>query len=284
MPRLQEILAAKGFGEPDLMILDSSTMAPLWRSLGHPRLFYRVTDNNKNYPDMPPMVTEFEEYLAHEAEIVIYTGSALAPYVESLAPRVSLCVANGVDVAHFSQAQELPEDYRNIPAPRAVYIGTIAQWFDEELIAKAARFCPGVSFVIIGPGAQTLEKLRDIDNVYLLGSKPYAQVPAYMQHAHVGLIPFQTKGIEAFVDDINPLKLYEYMATGLPVVSTPIQQVNMLKSPAIVAADEEGFCQSVREVCTTRSDGENERRFALRFDWSNQFSALADYLETPAVT
>ena len=88
----------------------------------------------------------------------------------------------------------------------------MAEWFDTALLAATARALPQVSFVIIGPGSTRLTELADFRNVYLLGTRPYAVIPAYYQHAAVGLIPFTRAGHAAFVDSINPLKLYEYTA------------------------------------------------------------------------
>jgi len=274
-PALAPFLAARGFGKPDLIIADSALMLPLWQSLGRPRLVYRVTDLNDAYPNQPTTLRALELEIARAAELVVYTGDALGPYVAQLAPARSLCIGNGVDVAHFSGQQQLPPEYADIPSPRAVYVGTVAEWFDTGLIARTARALPDVSFVIIGPGSTRLHALAGLGNVYCLGTRPYAAIPAYFQHAALGLIPFARDSHADFVDSINPLKLYEYMAAGLGVVSTAFRQISELASPARIATSPEDFITAVGALARAPSDGIAERAFAHRFDWTHQFEPFA---------
>lgn len=274
-PRLAPFLAAQGFASPDLMITDSALMLPLWRILGEPRLVYRVTDRNASYPNRPASLDGLEVEIASAAELVVYTGRSLGNYVAGLGARDSLCIANGVDTAHFAEPARPPAEYSKIPAPRAVYVGTVADWFDADLIAATADQLPQVSFVIIGPGAERLTDRIKAANIHCLGPRPYAEIPAYLQHAAVGLIPFRRDGHQAFVDAINPLKLYEYMAAGLPVVSTAFEQVVALASPAAVPSDAAGFIEAIAEQVQAPGDGMRERAFAKQLDWSQQFAPLA---------
>lgn len=277
-PRLPSFLATKGFGRPDLMVLDSALMLPLWQKLERPRLIYRVTDRNRDFPNQPSALSTMERELASAADLVVYTGSALADYVAGLQPRQALCIPNGVESGHFADFHAEPDEYKSIPAPRAVFVGTIAEWFDESLVVQAAHACRNVSFVIIGPGSGRLTRLSSLVNVHLLGPRPYACIPAYLQHAALGLIPFRSTSERAFVDNINPLKLYEYMAAGLPVVSTAFQQIEELASPAHIAAHPDAFISAVQRCATTASNGYAERAFASRFDWTHQFAPLAKRL------
>jgi glycosyltransferase involved in cell wall biosynthesis len=133
--------------------------------------------------------------------------------------------------------------------------------------------------VIIGPRGDGLEGVDMLpSNVHLLGPRPYASVPAYMAAAGVGLIPFRTRGMKAFVDDINPLKLYEYMAAGLPVVTTPIAQVAALSSPARVAEGPAAFADAIRAALADETGGTAEKSFAAGFDWGQQFLPLVERL------
>jgi len=138
---------------------------------------------------------------------------------------------------------------------------------------------PHVSFVVIGPYPQRIARLSRFPNVHVLGPRPYKDLPAYLQHASVGLIPFRRKGIENFVDDINPLKLYEYMAAGLAVVTTPIGQVEAMGAPAVIARDAADFAEAIVRLAGATSDRRAERDFAARFDWSRQFEPLTGWLD-----
>lgn len=278
-PSVVTHLRTQGFGQPDLMIADSALMLSLWHRVCRPRLIYRVTDRNCEFPGRPPVLDQLEHELAASAELVVTTGQALEPYVAGLGARESLCVANGVDLAHFSGRHKMPQEYYSIPEPRAIYVGSIAKWFDAQLVSEAASRLPNVNFVIIGPGSEKLEKLKSLSNIHLLGARPYSEIPAYLTHATVGLIPFGGARLGKFIDDINPLKLYEYMCAGLPVVSTSFEQIRQLQSPAVLANGIDEFVDALVKKCRSQRDGQAERAFAARFDWTNQFAPLVARLD-----
>jgi glycosyltransferase involved in cell wall biosynthesis len=273
-------LASNGFAGFDLAVIDSALMLPLWRRLGSARLVYRVTDRNVDFPHQPSGLRAMEQALARAAEIVVCTGDTLLPYVARLAPKQSLCIPNGVDLAHFREPGAVPADLAAVPEPRAIYVGSLGAWFDRVLVERLAAALPEVSFVIIGPYGDALAgRGPPPPNLHYLGPRPYASIPAYLAGARVGLIPFRRNGMEAFVDDINPLKLYEYMAAGLAVVTTPIAQVQALSSPAHVASDEAAMAGLVRRLCLAPGDGAAERAFAARYDWSRLFQPLVERLD-----
>lgn len=273
-PHLLRTLDLHGFSCPDVVIFDSVAMNSVWELLGRPNLVYRVTDNNADFPGLPELIPVIEKQMAQHARMVTYTGSALERYVDGLDVENTLCVPNGVDYSHFANAMAPPEEYKYIPEPRALYVGSIASWFDEDLVKAVAGNSPDTSFVIIGPGSESLKKLANHSNVHLLGARSYQHVPAYLQHAQVGIIPFKPDGCQAFFDDINPLKLYEYMAAGLPVVSTAINQVKMLNSPAKIAKNKHEFSSAIIEFCSSSEQKIAEKKFAKSHDWEHQFHAL----------
>jgi len=101
------------------------------------------------------------------------------------------------------------------PHPRFGYVGTIGPWLDIALLIELASACPKGSVVVIGPWEIPIP--RDIPpNLHILGVKSYAQLPQYLAGFDVGLIPFKTGPLSQAV---NPVKLFEYVAAGLPVVA-----------------------------------------------------------------
>lgn len=274
LPPVRRVLAAHGFDRLDLMIADTVLAAPLADRLKPTRLVYRVTDRNADYPGAPRHLVQAERDLAARAHAVICTGDALIDYARAMSGREPICIANGVDIDHFAIPQPEPEDLQAIPGPRALYVGTLATWFDWSLLSQAATRRPAISFIVIGPTEHGEAPGGLPANVHVLGPRPYAQVPGYMQHCDLGLIPFRGHGKDPFVDAINPLKLYEYMAAGLPVVTTPFAQVKALASPAELAATPDDFAAAI-DRSLDRDDGYGaERAFAARHSWDRQFAPL----------
>ena len=119
--------------------------------------------------------------------------------------------------------------------------GLIADWVDVELLAHVAKSFPGGSLALVGKTTTDVSRLQRLPNVHLLGRKPYAELPAYCKGFDVALNPFR---INELTLNSNPLKVREYLAAGLPVVSTPVPEVVRLKHCRIAS----GPYEFTREV------------------------------------
>jgi len=206
----------------------------------------------------------------------------LEEYVKKLKPKSSLYLPNGVNFHHFAERSwEIPLEYSSIPRPIAVYAGAIESWFDYELIKIVAASLPRVSFVIIGPDSHGLAQhnLEPFNNIYLIGEKPYEYLPSYMKYADIGLIPFNVQDHCELISHVNPLKLYEYMASGLPVVSTDWLELRKLESPAVLCKTPHDFIKGVRQTLEKPFNKKDLVEFAKNHDWSHQFKLLSDSLE-----
>ena len=115
-----------------------------------------------------------------------------------------------------------PADLAAIPRPRIGFIGLIRSWVDLELIAAVARRRSSWQFVMIGDSTEDLAPCRDLPNVHFLGNRPYGTLPAYCCGLDAAIIPFRLNDLTRAV---NPIKLREYLSAGLPVVSTPLPEV-----------------------------------------------------------
>ena len=142
------------------------------------------------------------------------------------------------------------------------------------MIEKLAYDLPHVSFVLIGPGQHHL--FPDLKNIYFLRPKPYSCIPGYLQHADVGVIPFNVKTYPDLIHSVNPLKLYEYMACGLPVVATSWQELRAMGSPAFLATSPEEFQEGLQEALTKPALKEEYQTFAKNQDWSRKAKQLIE--------
>ncbi len=263
-PSLTSKLKHQGFDKPDLLYFDSPTHAFLMKTLSPKYSIYRLADYNKAFQQTAVAKKHLEEKLMREVDCVIYTAKGLETYVKSAQPKRMEFVPNGVDFSHFAHSREVPLEYQNLKGPIAVYVGAIREWFDTDLLMSAARALPNMNFVLIGPNER--KKLQHLPNLHLLGVRSWKEIPAYLQHATVGLIPFDVKGHPELIHRVNPLKLYEYMASGIPVVSTKWDELEHLKSPAHLASSKEEFIHILKDLKSTG----DYKSFAEKHDWKER--------------
>jgi glycosyltransferase involved in cell wall biosynthesis len=173
----------------------------------------------------------------------------------------------------------LPVEYGKIPRPIAVYTGAIDFWFDFGLVEYAARRMPEVSFVLIGPADLARTRMERLPNLYLLGRRSYQSLPPYVRYADVGIIPLNVTDYPALVNHVHPLKLYEYMACGLPVVAVAWDELRNINSPASLSHNPEEFVQRIHQALEQPGDPIQNRSFAGKADWMSRVAALVEELD-----
>ncbi|MBI5529688.1 MAG: glycosyltransferase [Deltaproteobacteria bacterium] len=281
LPSIGRVLRRSGFGEVDLLYFDSPVQAGLLTRVAHRRSVFRIADRMDGFSSFAPAFVTMQRELAGRVDLVIYSARSLASYVEALGPRNSMLVPNGVDFRHFAEGRrETPPEYGSIPRPRAVYVGAMDEWFDFELVSRAAAEMPHVSFVLIGPDRIARARLASLPNLHVLGARPFDKVPSYLHHADAGIIPFDVAGHARLVHTVNPLKLYEYMACGLPVVAAAWRELEEAKSPARLYQDSGGFMNALRDALETPGDRGAAIEFARKADWDERVGELIGRLDS----
>lgn len=196
-----------------------------------------------------------EEELCRKSDLVITTAMSLQKSKQAWNSNTIL-IPHGVDFKHFNRALtetfQCPDELRNIPSPRLGFFGLIRDWVDLDLLARVAGKRQDWNFVLIGDADSSvdLDRYRDVPNMHFLGRKPYGELPAYCQHFDVGLIPFK---VNELTYAVNPIKLREYLSAGLPVVSTPMPEVQLYDLLVEVADNAEAFHRSI-EACLKNSE------------------------------
>jgi glycosyltransferase involved in cell wall biosynthesis len=200
-------------------------MLPFSRHIEADATVFDAMDELSKFRFAPAKLVELEQELIDKADIVFTGGSSLYEAKKDRHARVH-CFPSSVDRAHFAKARaELfdPADQEDLPLPRLGFYGVIDERFDTELLAKVAEMRPDWQFVMVGPVVKISEdELPKRPNIHYLGSKTYAQLPAYLSGWDVALMPFAMNESTMF---ISPTKTPEYLAGGKPVVSTPIRDV-----------------------------------------------------------
>jgi glycosyltransferase involved in cell wall biosynthesis len=223
------------------------------------------------------LVERLEHRTLAASDVVITTSAKLFTERQPLHPRVHL-VPHGVDFAHFACVPHLPEsaipaDLRRIRRPVLGYMGIVSDYVDLDLLVQAARRRPDWSIVLLGDTRCDLGALAAVPNVHWLKGRPYEQLPAYCRGFDVGLIPFRQNRL---VQAVNPIKLREYLAAGLPVVSASMDTVRGY-GPAVQLADTlPEFLAACESALRIAADGHPEARQDLvRADG---WDARVDYL------
>lgn len=225
-------------------------------------------------------VLKAEARLAAKADLLVATSKALYDAKSGLCSQSEL-VTHGVDYEHFASSRStvVPEDVRQLPRPVFGFWGLIQDWFDVELVAKVAELRPEWSFALAGEIATDVAPLRALENVHLLGRRPYEELPALARGFDAGLIPFR---VNALTRAVNPIKLREYLSAGLPVVSTPMAEVERYRELVEIADSAEGFVAACERALLRRNpeDAANRKAAMARETWRAKVEELSSHVES----
>jgi len=250
---------------------------------GEEKVVYYCVDEHAAFSGYDrEQVLQDEADLCRRADLVVTTSQALQEAKAPLNPNTIL-VTHGVDYEHFSRAVRedlaVPEDVKDIPHPIMGFFGLIRDWVDLDLLAEVARLRPDWHIVLLGDSTVGLAPYRGIPNMHFLGRRPYEQLPAYCKCFDVGLIPFK---INDLTRAVNPIKLREYLAAGLPVVSTPLPEVKLYSGMVETADTPEGFVRAVEVAKAAGPDGRGIRAAAMaRETWLGKVDGICRRLGAP---
>ncbi|MDR0966644.1 MAG: glycosyltransferase, partial [Myxococcales bacterium] len=226
-------------------------------SLRRRLLIYHCVDEFSEFTGAPQSLLEQEARLASAADLVIVSSERLLERKRPLNPRIAL-VRHGVDHAHFAQALspelDIAPELARLPGPKLGFFGLIEDWIDAELLEAVARAFPGGSLVLLGREKASFPRLKSLPNVHFLGGRPYASLPSFCKGFDVALMPFR---INELTLNSNPLKVREYLAAGLPVVSTAIPEIEALGQCAI-GRDTQSFIEAIQRAL--KNPGPSKKR------------------------
>lgn len=201
-----------------------------------------------------------ERDLLRKADICLATAHTLVTSKREYNPNTFLS-SHGVDYQHFAKAlapeTNVPEDIGHLPHPVIGFFGLIHDWIDLKLIAEVGRTHPEWSVVLIGEVCVSLDGVRELPNIRILGRRPYDTLPAYCKGFDVGIIPFVVSDLSRAV---NPIKLREYLSAGLPVVSTDLPEVKYYSDICSVAHGHDEFIASLEHALRDDTPAKRHQR------------------------
>ena len=213
-----------------------------------------------------------------EADVIFAVSEPLTRKLARTRDRVYL-QPNGVDFELFGSDPETPADIISLPRPVFGYVGVMQERLDVDAIALLARQNPGSSVVMIGPvlTPSHFRTLRSTGNVHFLGPRDHCLIPAYLRSFDVCIMPHVS---DALTRSMNPLKVYEYLAAGRPVVATSLVGFEDTEDLVVSAPDAAAFAASAAEAAA-RDDGlaSARRAYAEQHSWSKRVNAMLSIIE-----
>ncbi len=244
-------------------------------TLGEERIVYYCVDEYTAFKGVDTStLAAIERELIDRADLVIVSAEKLLHSKRSLtAP--TILVRHGVDYEHFASTLHpvtaMPDEVARLPKPLIGYFGLIADdWVDIPLLIHVARSFPTGSLVMLGKVTMDVSALKSEPNIHLLGRKPYADLPAFCKGFDVAIIPFPINEVTL---NANPLKAREYLAAGLPVISTAIPEVQVLGNCLIGSTPEE-FVTRVREGLAAPGPNSSRSRSMESESWSARIEEI----------
>ena len=277
--RVSKLIRAAGFVPADSALILSNVYAiHVARLIPGKFLLYDCNDAHNAFPGMPDWTTDYFRASCRYADAVNASARALYDDIVEIRGGEVGCelMGNGVEYGYFERVRESLGWPDPPNPPRVGYLGAIAPWFNFGFVDKVARAHPDWEVALVGPvmlGVEAqVERLTELPNVSLSPPVAYQDVPALLRTFTVGLIPFR---YDALTRGVNPNKMYEYLAMGLPVVASRFSS-EVQRYPDVVAAPEsddqfvracEAFVALARDPGALLSHRKNACKIAAGHDW-----------------
>lgn len=253
---------------------------PFWANLADKismPIIYDCMDNHQGFTDTGKHLLAIEQKLFRQAEMTLVSSHSLKKVAENNKSNNTTLIPNAGDFNHFSVAKKQivpkPKDLPSINRPIIGYYGAIAEWFDTTILEDIARTHSDKSIVLIGQVTNAkVEKLsQKYKNIYLLGEKKYQELPAYLSYFDVCTIPFI---INDLIKATHPVKVYEYLAAGKPIVTTNMPEISDL-SKNIYMSSIKDFSKNITKALAEKDKHIKERQLVAKQNtWLNRTDQL----------
>jgi glycosyltransferase involved in cell wall biosynthesis len=257
------------------------TAADVAGHLGESHIVYQCVDEYSAFSDAAPEVRERERDLLKKSDLVIVSSEKLLESKQKVNANTHL-VLHGVDFDHFVCATEpqlpIAPEIKALNKPVLGFVGLIADWVDLPLMAELARLRPEWNIVLIGRSDTDTSVFAGLTNVHLLGPRPYKDLPQFLRGIDVALLPFVQNELTYAA---NPLKLREYLAAGLPVVSAPLPEVRRFEPLVRLGSTANDYVAAIDEILSSGAAGcSRERAEQVRGEsWDNKVRELEFHLD-----
>ncbi|MGA2593989.1 MAG: polysaccharide pyruvyl transferase family protein [Bryobacteraceae bacterium] len=270
---IRQLCADCGISESAVLI-----QLPFWRQVALRlreefgcAVVYDCMDEWDTFPNMGTFNIAEERQLVRETDVLVVSGRTLLEKYTAMGLKPVLA-RNGVDFEFYSRPHPAAGD-GDMPNPVIGYFGAIADWMDLDLVRDTALARPQYSFVMVGQVFRDDISKIDLPNVHLLGSKAYAEIPSYLEHFDVCVIPFVLNEVTRATD---PVKLYEYLARGKPVVATAMAELDACADLIYIARDAAHYVAQLDQAVQENDPALRKRRieYAAANTWEQRYATM----------
>ena len=244
-------------------------------------LCYDFNDSPFQFSRTPPWARGYWQRTLSQVDALFAVSEYYRRQLAAETARPVTLLGNGVEWEHFAAPRPEPAELAGLPRPRVGYVGLLSHFLDFEILEAIRASLRGGTLVLIGPGSPATDaavgELARKPGVAVLGPRPYDDLPAYLQALDLGVIPFRAK--DPYVQGINPNKVYQYLASGLPVVTTPVLDLTPHPPHLQFAADTAGFARGVAAGLGAPEDRATRREMARPHDWSRLAERMVETIE-----
>ncbi len=258
----------------------SMVQVPVWTGLALEartrwgwKLAYDCMDDWGAFPGQNRLALHAEKRLVAACDVTFVSGQLLQKKWMEAGKQTGL-VRNGVDVQFYAQYYQPNDRLNDLLHPIIGYYGAIADWFDIDLLVHLANERPRWQFVLLGGVfGVDVSALNACTNVHLLGNQPYETMPEYLWHFDVCIIPFK---INALTDATDPVKFYEYLSSGKPVVAAAIQELEPYRDCVYLAHDHAEFLALLDRAIAENNDelSQHRRQVAQANTWLARYTQM----------
>lgn len=249
VPSIRRLVLKSGFGEPDIIWTTVPGSSFLKEIFPNSQLIFHCIDNYAAYRGNEIRMIEAEDY--EKSDHIFVIGEVLKKHVLSLNIKENKItnLGQGVNIKLYQKNYKTPKSLKNIPGPIAIWVGVLEK-IDKtylKVISKSMKERGG-SVVLLGPISNSFtNSFANFNNIFFLGSKSSEQVPKYLLHCDIGLMPYNRTNQEIYKGQ-HPLKLYEYAAAKLPIISTWNDEYETLKPPVLLINNEKDIQKAINEA------------------------------------
>jgi GT2 family glycosyltransferase/polysaccharide pyruvyl transferase WcaK-like protein len=242
------------------------------------KVIFDCLDEFSGFGNVKADIERIEEMLLKSSDFCITTSVRLHEKLKNKCKNIAV-VRNATEFEHFHR---LPENdvLKDIKRPIIGYYGAIAEWFDTDTVEHIAIQKPDWNIVLIGHTfGSDIGRLKKYKNIYLLGEKPYAELPKYLYWFDVCIIPFK---INELTLSTNPVKFYEFISSGKPVVSSKLPELLPYAEFLYLSEGKEEFLKNIEVALKENDEDLISRRVELarENDWESRFNEVQNYIQS----